>query len=100
MNDFVHMDSYKNAYPPSYYPSKQKNDTEFSIEKNIPVETRRKYPFSMMEIGDSFFAPSKVSNPRTIRASISSYARRHGVKFQTREYIEGTIKGLRVWRVK
>lgn len=76
------------------------NDTEFSIEKNVPVESRRKYPFSMMEIGDSFFAPSKANSPRSIRVSASSYARRHKVQFQTRECIVGTVKGLRIWRVK
>ena len=67
------------------------------IEKNIPTPTGRswrKYPFSEMEVGDSFFVPecklSKINGPA------QGFRRRNPeVKFTIRK--EGT--GYRCWRI-
>jgi len=33
--------------------------TSFEIEKNVPIVSRKTYPFSDMEIGDSFSVPHR-----------------------------------------
>ena len=62
----------------------------YVIDKNIPTPGKAsKYPFSDMEIGDSFLAPAGTE--RTVRAAAHKYV---GAKFVTRTVREG----LRVWR--
>ncbi len=68
------------------------------IEKNIQVpheypRTSHKYPFSEMEIGDSFIIKS---NHRLVAAAAVMYAKRNNMKFSVRKF-EG---GWRCWRVK
>lgn len=69
----------------------------FKIEKGIPLAARshgreKIYPFSDMEIGDSFL----TENKKVGRAAIQ-FTKRHnnGWKFATRK--EGD--GVRVWRI-
>jgi len=72
----------------------------YEIEKNIPIEKAvpicQKYPFSKMEIGDSFVVDGKERF--VVRAAAYEYARRYGVKFKTRA-IKGEEK-TRVWRTE
>lgn len=74
---------------------------EIKIEKGIPVpETRgvlAKYPFSSMEVGDSFFvAASDTGDLSHVRSAASWNAKRHEMKFCTRT-VDG---GVRVWRLE
>lgn len=74
----------------------------FEIEKNIPLLPRKlphgpaaKYPFALMDVGDSFFVPAtpKVS-PAKVQTRLST-RKIPGAKFATRQ-VEG---GVRVWRI-
>ena len=70
-------------------------DTTIKIDKNIPIlalYTRTKYPFSDMEIGDSFLVSS---DHKSIRSVAISAGRRLNAKFTVRK-VDG---GLRCWRI-
>lgn len=75
----------------------------FKVEKGIPIpkpEWKDEFPFSAMEIGDSFFVPVEPGRIReNERSRISAHARRffNGVRHVT---IRTQSDGLRVWRVK
>lgn len=74
----------------------------FKVEKNIPIKARKhgakKYPFSEMAIGDSFFVPlSEYTNTGSARSSLYTAARREGVKITVRNTYCGN---LRVWRIE
>lgn len=86
---------------------------QFTIEKNIPIvknETRSKYPFSQMEVGDSFFVPVDASKNNLIRLRTSFYAtaKRFKVKVkpviltaaQAKEKFGQDVAGVGVWRVE
>ena len=64
------------------------------IDKNIPLpETRNRYPFDKLEVGNSFFVEGKTN----INGSRYHYVRKnHGKKFTTKR----ENGGLRVWRIK
>lgn len=68
----------------------------YEIEKGIPVFPRGKYPFSRMEIGDSFLVPAEDGGAkvRKVRSAACEFARRKSVKF-TCLSVNG---GLRIWR--
>lgn len=58
----------------------------------------RKYPFDVMDIGDSFFVPRM--KPSGLGGSIKLASERLGYRFSTRtEDVDG-VRGLRVYRVK
>jgi hypothetical protein len=64
---------------------------KIGIEKGVPVphgHRTTKYPWPEMEIGDSFFAPTKSPNPTNAQ-------KRYGYKFTCRT-VDG---GYRVWRI-
>lgn len=61
------------------------------IEKGVPLSTLHcKYPFSKMEIGDSF-----VSQHQKVRGVASHHGHKHNMKFT----VSKTGNGFRVWRV-
>ncbi len=69
----------------------------YQIDKDIPVPERRrgrpaKYPFAIMEPGDSIAARPVVA----VQRAASAHAKRHGRKFVCRAQGDGTV---RVWRV-
>jgi hypothetical protein len=72
-----------------------------AVDKNIPMPAqcrrgpRPKYPFLLMQKGDSFFVNggTKLS---TIQSSASQAGRRYGRKFACRPM----GNGIRVWRIK
>jgi hypothetical protein len=77
------------------------------IDKNVPIpkglsvgdETKSyhsKYPFSKMEIGDSFFVPHD-QGAFVVGSAASGYGRRHGKKFISRKTHDPY--GVRIWRV-
>jgi hypothetical protein len=69
----------------------------FKIEKNIPLATKKAYPFDEMESGDSFFIPvTDVKKIGYIRAQINNMKSKYpGKVISTRK--EET--GLRVWLI-
>jgi hypothetical protein len=77
---------------------------KIQIQKNIPMEstreTKSKYPFHEMEVGDSFFikcdAETLTSKRSTVLSSSVYYGKSTGKKFKSRTYPEG----FRIWRIK
>lgn len=70
--------------------------TEIKIESNIPIpesKTGPKYPFAQMEVGDSFFCASGLSDQ--LRNSLRNNAYRFKPKSFVIRKVDG---GLRVWR--
>lgn len=78
----------------------------YEIEKGIAppaIHARAKYPFAVMEIGDSFFVPATEEEHKKLAASVrmsaSQFARRNrkatGKKFTTRS----VTGGVRCWRI-
>ena len=55
------------------------------------------YPFTRMEVGDSFFVNGKTSN--TLLNASYYYSRNSGKKFTTRTVTENGVKGARIWRI-
>ena len=70
-----------------------------TIDDNIPIPEKRalKYPFPLMEVGQSFFAPNMWSS-----AAISAYGNFHfhPKKFRQSFVTENGVTGLRVWRIE
>ena len=68
----------------------------YKIEKNIPEPARTdnsKYPFLIMEIGDSFFHPGESQK---LSGAANQCFRRTGRKFTVRK----VVGGARCWRIK
>ncbi|HDR9153808.1 DUF7303 family protein [Burkholderia vietnamiensis] len=78
-----------------------KSAREFVIEKGLPIPapTRgrpQRYPFSKLEIGDSFFVEGDPSARLKELSNCANYHRRfHGGNFVVRA-VDG---GVRVWRI-
>ena len=70
-------------------------ETGIPIPKGKPTERKFAYPFSKMQVGESFFVP------KTDSSFVGVYRTRLAPKkFTTRvEEVDG-IKGVRVWRVE
>ena len=74
------------------------------VDKDVPLPTSAvikngrsyagKYPFAIMEVGDSFFVSAK-EGAYVVGSAASAYGKRHGKKF-TSSHVDG---GTRVWRV-
>ena len=63
----------------------------YPIEKGVPMPSRgpkRKYTFTQIEIGDSFFGDENAA------FAARMYARKHKKKFAARR----NGKGMRIWR--
>ena len=84
------------------------HQTDIKIEKNVPVPSgagrgrNPLYPFTDMEIGDSFALPlvaeaggSTATN--RVNQAASQHSRRHGAKFTVRTLRDEGI--VRCWRV-
>jgi hypothetical protein len=81
----------------------------FTIENNVPIpEVKRgilgepRYPFAMLEVGQSFFVPKSKQKPnpaKTLASTVSSANKRfekHNKRFVIRP-VEG---GARIWRTE
>lgn len=77
--------------------------SEYAIDTAVPIPDPRgglgklKYPFPMMNVGDSFFVPGRGS--QGVKGSIN-YWNARGRKFTTRTRTENGVYGVRVWRVE
>ena len=71
----------------------------YKVEKGITRPSGKygptKYPFFVMEVGDSFEVPIEKKN--SIYKCASSYGKRHGQKFSVRKFDDATY---RCWRVE
>lgn len=68
-----------------------------TVDSGIPIPAdaqREKYPFPVMQIGDSFLLPD-VESAKNARSAAWMYSKRHGTKFSCRRVEDG----WRVWRV-
>jgi hypothetical protein len=63
------------------------------VEKNIPMPG---FPFSKMQIGDSFLIPGNIKRS-TASVAAKRYEKKHNVKFVSRKMDNGAI---RIWRVE
>ena len=74
------------------------------IDKHVPLPGMRAvYPFSEMEVGDSFAVPiSKKNTRQIIYSSGSYYKKRYNSAFgiKTKTVTENGVDVFRVWRVK
>lgn len=64
------------------------------VEQNIPMPGI--FPFSQMQIGDSFLIPAHIKRS-TASVAARRYAQKHNVKFVSRKMDDGAI---RIWRVE
>jgi hypothetical protein len=73
----------------------------YVIDKGVPLpkngSANAVYPWSEMEVGDSFFAAGKTA--KTLSVAASSQRRRYGGKYIVRSVTENGVSGARVWRV-
>lgn len=77
---------------------------EFVVQHGIPLPRplfRAKYPFAIMEVGDSFFAPCKrrVNGQESVTVAARKFAKSKGMRFASRTLTEDGVRGVRVWRV-
>lgn len=78
----------------------------FVIEKNIPITSmfqprakrESKYPFSSLEIGDSFFVPMEEGDKK-VRQNLAAAVHRESKTLFGGKYITRRAEGgIRVWR--
>lgn len=79
----------------------------FVLDSDIPVPVRTapggrragssKYPFSIMEVGQSFLVPGDVK-AATIRSAVGAYQKRSEDK-EAKFSVRAVADGVRVWRV-
>lgn len=69
------------------------------IEKGVPLVRHgaTKYPWRSMEVGDSFFVPTKRAK---FAGQVGVAQRTTGFKFSTRCETKDGVEGCRVWRIE
>ena len=82
------------------YPPREDYPTMYTIEKGIPAPPTsagggRKYPFNVMEVGDSFGISSKEEAKRVSACAVSFCKLHTGVKLSVQQH--GTA--WRCWRI-
>ena len=74
------------------------NGTAVKIEKGIPLpsgKNQARYPFSKMEIGDSFAVPKSEAN--RLRTSLNQYK----IKTKDKAFATRTLPNeIRVWKIE
>ncbi len=66
----------------------------YKIDKNIPLSATDKYPFSEMEVGDSFAV--SIDDEGKVRSASQNHGRKHGKKFSIRKF----ENAYRCWRIQ
>lgn len=72
--------------------------TKATIEKDIPLPPLHhsaKFPFGIMEVGDSFLAVGVTA--ASLHQSMRRYRPR---RYVARTVVEAGVRGMRVWRVE
>lgn len=77
----------------------------YHIEKNIPMPPKRevgvKYPFSAMDVGDSFFVPvSPGDSKEKLQARIHSAQKKNKTIGGRRFTVRQSEGGVRCWRTE
>lgn len=77
----------------------------YEILKGIPApvlgsHSRRKYPFSEMEIGDSVFIPDWPKDKKGNFIYPSYYSQSYKVKLVGRKTTRDGVEGFMIWRIK
>lgn len=69
----------------------------YKIDKDVPYhgKIQQKYPYQLMEVGDSFFVPTRKEGYVAIAACRKS-AKGTDKEFSSRKELEGN----RIWRIK
>lgn len=74
------------------------------IDKGFPIPKRGqrviavyKYPFSKMQVGDSFFTPT--SRPNNMYTIAHRAAKIFNHKYTCRSVVEDEVAGVRIWRI-
>jgi hypothetical protein len=71
-----------------------------TVQKGIelpPASPTHKYPWKMLEVGDSFFV---ANAPKSLAGSISKRNKDGPTEYAIRKWKEGSLTGVRVWRTK
>lgn len=69
---------------------------EHPIPDDSGVHGRTKYPFAIMEVGDSFFVPREKAGVNTVDS-----ARRKASRHLRRKFTLRTLpEGIRIWRIE
>jgi len=78
---------------------------EITIDKDIPIPTkmqlgrRSKYPFDIMDVGDSFFVPGR--DGKSFGGTVTAARKRYtDMSFEMRTVKEDGVVGVRVWRTE
>lgn len=78
---------------------------EIQIDKGIPIPTKMqlgrksKYPFDIMDVGDSFFVPGR--DGKNFGGTVTAARKRYPeLSFEMRTVKEGGVVGVRVWRTE
>lgn len=81
---------------------------DYKIDRGVEIpetETRSKYPYRDMRVGDSIFLPRPDTHgPRAwangVRSTFIAHTKRYGGAFTTRSVVEDGVSGVRVWRME
>ena len=65
-----------------------------NIDKNFKIPA--KFPFKVMQVGDSFAVPPNVKRP-AVNVAAMRFGRKHGMKFTVRQMPD---KSFRCWRIE
>ena len=75
--------------------------SEFEIESNIEIPARQgkksKYPWSELEINQSFFVPG--GNQSSLTSGGHRYGKENGKRFKAVKTEHDGVEGIRVWRI-
>ena len=64
----------------------------FKVEKNVPFKKSTKYPFDLMEEGDSFWVPEVEAH--RARSAAHYWGKRNDIEV----YTAAEKDGVRIWR--
>jgi len=71
----------------------------FKISAGIPPPVKRnRYPWNLMEVGDSFFVPDTL--PSNVSSAVAHVHNRSKKRFRSQRRVVKGVTGTRVWRVK
>lgn len=77
---------------------RQSHETFYRIERGIPVPQKyqvAKYPFEIMEVGDSFFVTNISRSYIALKKRVLRPKR-----FACRTVFENGVRGTRIWRIE
>jgi hypothetical protein len=75
----------------------------YAVEKNIPIPELATlqvviYPWTDMEVGDSFLVPLEGRTPKQIRDRVAPAASKDAARHNRKYTLRSVCGGIRVWR--